>query len=174
MRRIVFGAAVSLDNFIARRDHSVDWLLWSDEAAAVTKEWWASFDAFLMGRKTYEIAAKSGGGAGGSGAATYVVSNTMKEAPKGVTLIGGEDVVPVVRELKKKEGKDICLLGGGVLGSALLEAGLVDVLGLNIHPVALGSGIPFFCGSSVQRSLELKECRTFKNGCVYVVYDVRN
>ena len=35
MRKITFGGANSLDNFFARKDHAVDWLMWSDEAGAV-------------------------------------------------------------------------------------------------------------------------------------------
>jgi hypothetical protein len=36
MRKVIFGGANSLDNYFARKDHSTDWLRWSNEAAAVT------------------------------------------------------------------------------------------------------------------------------------------
>ena len=35
MRKVVFGGANSLDNYFARKDHSTDWLRWSNEAAEV-------------------------------------------------------------------------------------------------------------------------------------------
>ncbi len=35
-------------------------------------------------------------------------------------------------------------MGGGELAKSLLEAGLIDEIGLNIHPLVLGSGIPLF------------------------------
>jgi len=60
MRKVTFGAANSLDNFIARKDGAVDWLLWSDEAAAVMKDFWQRIDTVLMGRKTYEAAVGKG------------------------------------------------------------------------------------------------------------------
>jgi dihydrofolate reductase len=56
VRKVTFGGANSLDNFFARPDHAVDWLPWSDEAAAVPAGFWKSIDTVLMGRKTYEVA----------------------------------------------------------------------------------------------------------------------
>jgi hypothetical protein len=40
--------------------------------------------------------------------------------------------------------------------------------------VLLGSGVPLFHTMQRQIDLELKECRPFSNGCVYVTYRVRN
>src|SRR5947209_8295463 len=115
MRKVTFGGAVSLDNYLARPDHSVDWLRFGKEAAAVMADYWKTIDAVLMGRKTYEIALRHGGGGGDSGVRTYVFSRTLDEGSvQGATLVRG-DAVPFVRELKRQPGKDICLMGGGVL-----------------------------------------------------------
>jgi dihydrofolate reductase len=76
--------------------------------------------------------------------------------------------------LKKQKGKDICVMGGGELGKSLLEAGVVDEIGFNIHPVLLGSGIPLFHLMKRQIDLELLECSPFKNGCVLVRYRVKH
>lgn len=172
MRKIVFGGANSLDNYIASVDHAVDWLMWCDEAADVTKAYWARFDAVLMGRKTYDVAAKSGAGAGYPGVANYVVSTTLAdEDAKGVSIIR-DDVANTVRALKDAEGRDICLMGGGELARTLFDEDLIDEIGFNIHPLLLGEGIPLFHTMRRRIDLKLKECRPFKNGCVYVVYDV--
>ena len=80
----------------------------------------------------------------------------------------------IVSRSPLEEGKDICLMGGGELARPLLEAGLIDEIGFNIHPVLLGSGIPLFHPMSRQIDLELLECRPFKNGCVYVIYRVKH
>lgn len=66
------------------------------------------------------------------------------------------------------------VMGGGELGSALLDAGVVDEIGFNIQPVVLGSGIPVWNRISRQIDLELTECRALKHGCVYVTYNVVN
>ena len=55
MRNVIFGGANSLDNHFARPDGGVDWLLWSDEAAAVTMDTWKTVDTMILGRKTYEL-----------------------------------------------------------------------------------------------------------------------
>jgi dihydrofolate reductase len=175
MRKITFGGATSLDNYLARPDHAVDWLLWGDEAAAVTADYWKTVDTVLMGRKTYEVAVRSGQGGGAyPGMTTYVFSRTLPEGPhQGVTFIR-QDAAWFVRDLKGQGGRDICLMGGGELARSLFEAGLIDEVGFNIHPVLLGSGIPAFHPMSRQIDLELGECRAFKNGCVYVTYRVKH
>ncbi len=65
-------------------------------------------------------------------------------------------------------------MGGGELARSLFEAGLIDEIGFNIHPVLLGAGVPVFHPMSRQIDLELHECRAFKNGCVYVSYRVKH
>lgn len=77
MRQVIFGGASSLDNFLARTNHAVDWLLWNDEIAAYIGAFWPRVDAVLMGRKTYEVAAAAGQGVGYPG--------------KDICLVGGGD-----------------------------------------------------------------------------------
>ena len=87
--------------------------------------------------------------------------------------IVAEDAVEFVRGLKAQRGKDICLMGGGELAKSLFEAGLIDEIGLNTHPVLLGSGIPLFLAMNRQIDLELLECRALKGGCVLLRYRVK-
>ncbi|HVQ38153.1 MAG TPA: hypothetical protein VMS31_11505, partial [Pyrinomonadaceae bacterium] len=64
MRKVTFGGANSLDNCFARKDDSVDWLMWSSELNPIMAEFWKSIDTVLMGRKTYEVAIRMGVGGG--------------------------------------------------------------------------------------------------------------
>ena len=171
MRKVTFGGGNSLDNYIARKDHAVDWLLWSDEVAAFVAEFWKTIDTVVMGRKTYEVAAKSGTPFY-PGVKNYVFSRTLKETPAANITLVAEEAGEFVRRLKQQEGKGICVMGGGELARSLFEAGLIDEIGFNIHPVLLGSGIPLFHPMSRQIDLELLECRALSNGCVYVTYRV--
>lgn len=84
------------------------------------------------------------------------------------------DAVGFVRNLKAQAGKGICLMGGGDLARTLFEAELIDEIGFNIHPVLLGSGVPLYHTMNKQIDMELKECRPFMNGCVYVTYRVKH
>jgi len=169
MRKIIWGAAVSLDLYIAGENEALDWLLWSDDVTAITSESWQGVDTMLMGRKTWEFAARSGGGPGPSKLKTYVFSATMAEAPAGATLVG-EDAAGFVRDLKAGPGGSILLMGGGELASALIEAGLVDEIGLNVHPLLLGGGIPFFRPMARRVALALVEARAIARDCVFLRY----
>ena len=173
MRKVTFGGASSLDNFIARKDDSVDWLLWSDEAGEIMREYWKTIDTIVMGRRTYEVAARRGSKGGYSGVKTYVFSRTIKKAGTKKLTFVSEDAASFVRRLKEEEGKDICVMGGGVLAKSLFEAGLIDEVGLNIHPVLLGSGIPLFYEMPHQIDLEMVKCQQLTNGCVVVTYRTR-
>jgi dihydrofolate reductase len=175
MRKVTFGGATSLDNFLARKGGEVDWLLWCDEAAAVMADYWKTIDTILWGRKTYEVALKLGKGSGGyKGIRNYVFSRTLTPGSDATVEIVSSDAADFVRALKQQAGKDICLMGGGELAQTLFEAGLIDEIGFNIHPVLLGSGIPLFHAMSRQIDLELKESKVFKNGCVVLTYQVKN
>jgi dihydrofolate reductase len=177
MRKATFGVANSLDNFIARKDHAVDWLLWGPEAAAYMKSYWKTIDTVVMGRKTYEVALKMSPRSGGNpypGLTTYVFSRTMAEGRNGPVEIVSEDAGKFLRKLKRRKGKDICVMGGGELAASLFEAGVIDEVGLNVHPVLLGSGIPLFLPMKRQVNLELLECQRFKNSCVLVTYRVKH
>ena len=172
MRTVIFGGANSLDNYFARPDGGVDWLLWNDEAAAVTKETWKTVDTMIMGRKTYEVGAQDGAAAAiveeelGPSVKSYVFSRTLPDEP-GVTIVR-EDVVAFVRRLKGEPGKTSSIMGGGELARPLFEADLIDRVGFNIHPVLLGAGVPVFHPMTRQIHLELEDCRPISNGCVYV------
>jgi putative acetyltransferase len=172
MRTVTYGGACSLDMFITGPGGALDWLVWSDDAQALMAEYWPTIDTILMGRKTYVDALNRGGGGGESpGITTYVVSRTLKEAP-GATLIS-DDVGGFVRALKAKSGKGICVMGGGELARSLFEADVIDEVGLNIHPVLHGSGVPLVPGLARPVDLELVSCRAIHGGCIYALYRVK-
>jgi len=178
MRIVTYGAACSLDGFITAADGSLDWLHFSRDVQEVMAAYWATIDTVLMGRKTWEVAAAMGGSAGGGGSGsasaitTYVFSRTLREVPAGARLVAS-DAGDFVRELKGQPGKGICVMGGGELACSLLEAGVIDEVGLNVHPVLLGSGVPIFRDAGRRIALELAESRVIDGGCVYSMYRVR-
>jgi|SRR4030095_8486312 dihydrofolate reductase len=172
MRKVTFGGANSLDNFIARTNDEVDWLLWNKEVTAITARFWKTIDTIVMGRRTYEVGVKLGSGAY-PGVKNYVFSRTLKKIDdKRIELIS-LDAAEFIAKLKREEGKGICVMGGGVLAKSLFEANLIDEIGLNIHPVLLGSGIPLFHEMSRKIDLELLECKRLSNGCVVLRYRVK-
>jgi len=172
MRKVIFGGANSLDNYFARPDGGLDWLLWGDEAAAFMKDYWKTFDTMVMGRITYEASLQHGGGAY-PGMDAYICSTTMTPGRMDNGAIVVSDGIQLVSELKERKGRDVCIMGGGILARSLFEADLIDEIGFNIHPVILGGGIPLYYELSKQIDLELLECQAWKNGCVLVRYRVK-
>ena len=178
MRIVTYGAACSLDGFIATSDGALDWLHFSRDVEKTMSRYWSTVDTVLMGRKTWEIAAAQGGGGDQGGSSepspmtTYVFSRTLREVPAGAELVSS-DAGAFVQELKRKPGKGICVMGGGELATSLFDAGVIDEVGINVHPVLLGSGVPLFGDTRRRISLELAESRTIDGGCVLSTYRVR-
>jgi dihydrofolate reductase len=174
MRLAIYGAACSLDGFIARKDGAVDWLFFSKDVSAFMAAFWKRVDTVLMGRKTWEVTAAMGQAGGGMGGmSTYVFSRTLTAAPHPAVRLVTSDAGAFVRELKSQPGKDICVMGGGDFARSLFEAGVIDEVGLNIHPVLLGSGIPLFVDPGHQTDLALTDCRVMQGDCVLALYRVR-
>ncbi len=178
MRKVVYSLTNSLDNFIARPDGAGDWIMMGDEIMKEFPKLFASFDAVLIGRKTYDITfkhqPKKGQGTGGfMGLKTYVFSRTIKESSNGDVEIVSDNASDFVRKLKNEKGKDIWLMGGGILAASLLRERLVDEIEVAIQPILLGSGIPLFPDLERQVGLKLVECKTYKNGIVRLKYQVK-
>lgn len=175
MRKVVFSVANSLDDYIARPDGAVDWLLFSDDVQQEMARFWKTVDTVVMGRKTYEAALELGGGSVPTfpGVHTYVVSRTFDEVDDESTTVIADDVVDFVRRLKGQDGKDIFFMGGGETAKPLFEADLIDEVHLCVHPVLLGRGVPLFRALDRQVDLELTECRAVELGCVLLTYRVK-
>ncbi|HSA55968.1 MAG TPA: dihydrofolate reductase family protein [Gemmatimonadaceae bacterium] len=176
MRTVTYGAACSLDGFIADANGAVDWLHYSEDVTDVMAKYWSTVDAILMGRKTWDVAAAAQGESVDAGAfgemKSYVFSRTLREIDRpGVTLVS-EDPGAFVRRLKGQPGKGICLLGGGELAGSLFEADVIDEVGVNVHPILLGAGVPLFRDPGRRIALELIESRTIAGGCVLATYRV--
>lgn len=178
MRTVTYGGGCSLDGFIVGPNGSLDWLHMSKDANDIMAEYWKTIDTLVMGRKTWEFAegqfaAEMGRTSGDSRIDSYVFSRTLRAINHpGVTLVSS-DAGEFVRALKQKPGKGICVFGGGEFARSLLEADVIDEVGLNVHPVLLGSGVPAFLDARRRIDLELTECRQLEGGCVFVNYRVK-
>jgi len=184
MRVVTYGAAVSLDGFLAGADGSIDWLHFSKDVQQVLTDYWKDVDTLVWGRKTYDFsvaqrppAAKKPTKAKSPrrkepAMQSYVFSRTLKTLDDPSVELVTSDAVEFVRELKQRPGKEICLMSGGEFAQCLLAANLVDEIRLNIHPILLGSGIPTFRDPGHRVKLTLFECRQIEGGCILASYKV--
>ena len=58
LRKVTFGVANSLDNYIARHDHGIDWILGGEEALSAITEFWKKIETVAVGRKTLRTCAQ--------------------------------------------------------------------------------------------------------------------
>ena len=167
MRKIIYFVATSLDGYIASKDGSVDWLF--TEGDYGTQIFMKTIDTILMGRKTYEQASEFGLGYF-TGKKIFVFTKSKKlKAAEGVEIIN-EDAAPFTRNLIRKKGKNIWLLGGGKLASSFQNNKLIDEYHLFVHPIILGEGISLFNQLSKISTLKLKGYKKFGSGLVRINY----
>lgn len=190
MRKIVVSEFISLDNVIqapggAQEDTeggftSGGWTgpFWHDDIGAHFFEGMSQSDAFLLGRKTWQI---HGGAFDPMPAGDpffdamntipkYVVSTTLTSASawRNSTLISS-NVIEEIRALKERPGKNILVDGSSVLVHALAEHDLIDEYSLLVYPLVLGNGKKLFPeGHNIQ--LRLIEARPFPSGVVLMHY----
>lgn len=133
--------------------------------------------AMLMGRTTYESFARIWPGRTDhpwadriNAIRKYVFSSTLEEARwSNSTLVRG-DVVTEVARLKEGQGGDLLVYGHGLLGETLLREGLLDVLDLSVHPLALGRGRQLFREGQCAR-LRLVATKSLSTGIVKLTYE---
>lgn len=170
-RRVRYQVAASLDGYIGAPDGKTDWI--PNDPDIDFGALFAQFDTLLLGRKTFE-ATNSGGGGGGFGMKSVVVSRTLRAADHpGVTVIA-DDLAGQIKKLKAVPGKDIWLFGGGELFKSLASLGLVDRVEIAVVPVLLGGGTPMVPTPLPQTKLKLEGHRLYaKSGIMLLEYAVQ-
>jgi dihydrofolate reductase len=131
----------------------------------------ARVGAAVVGRVTYEHSGHWGGGSPHPTAPLVLVSHRTapKIGPKQKLVTSGiEDAIALARDLAGD--KDVALMGGGVLASAL-EAGLVDEVILHQVPILLGGGHSFFRELPKQVNLRLLDA-VAAPGVTHLHYEV--
>jgi dihydrofolate reductase len=169
MRKVVLGLGISLDGYIARPDGAVDFLFMPKDYSM--GPFFAIIDTALMGRKTYDVALKMGGGFGGSAMKSYVFSHSQPPGERGGVTFVNESPRNFLVKLREQPGKNIWLMGGGELARDFLKDDLVDELYIGIVPTLIGEGIPLFPSGFPQREFLLLENKTFSKGLIALKYE---
>ena len=170
MRNVVLGLGISLDGYIARPNGAVDFLFMPKDYSMAP--FLATVDIAIMGRKTLDAGLKmSGGSLPRSNMPRYVFSNSKRPGERDGVIFVDETPTAFIREVRRRPGKDIWLMGGGELPRAFLNVDLVDRLHLGVVPVLLGEGIPLFPSGFPQRDFTLIENKTYSKGLIALTYE---
>jgi dihydrofolate reductase len=156
------------------------WAHFDNEAGAVMDEIYERADAFLFGRRTYEIFAGSWGAWKDPGDSPiwtalhtkpkFVASTTPFDPQWADTTVLPGEVTAAVAELKAKPGRELQVHGSGVLFRWLLANDLVDEINLFTFPVVVGQGTRLFPETGPDIALELAETRSTPSGVTIQVY----
>lgn len=175
MRKLIVGLAITLDGFIEGPNGEYDWCF-TDQDYGMT-EFLKGIDAIFYGRKSWEMMKTYNPPEGTENPwrdiKNYVFSNTYKKAEDDFELVTG-DVVEAVKKLKSQPGKNIWMFGGASLNDSLMKAGLIDEIGLAVHPILLGKGKPFFSDYGKRIKLTLSDTKTYSSGLIYLTYQVQH
>jgi dihydrofolate reductase len=156
------------------------WAHFDTEAGTAMDEIFDRADAFLFGRRTYEIFAASWGiweDPGDSPIWTalhtkpkYVVSTTLSNARWANTIVVSDEVAAAVRELKAEPGRELQVHASGALFGWLIDAGLVDEVTLFTFPVVVGQGARLFPENGPRAALQLSGSRSTPSGTTIQTY----
>ena len=161
--------------------------LGDSETMTLINETYAGADAFLFGRRTYELFAGYWGAEKRAKAAAedpdsnpitaalnarpkYLASTTITDPQWANTTLLTGDLAEAVEELKARPGGELQVHGSGVLVRWLLEHDLVDEMTLLVVPVVLGQGARLFPQEGPDLALEVVESRTDSKGVAIQVY----
>jgi dihydrofolate reductase len=153
--------------------------LFDNESMTSVDQVYQRADAFLFGRRTYEVFAGYWGvmdsGVSAIAAALnsrpkYVASTTITDPQWADTTVLSGDVAAAVGELKAKPGGELQVHGSGNLVRWLLDKHLVDEITLFVCPVVVGQGTRLFPDAGPDTALDLVDSRAFPKGITLQVY----
>lgn len=167
--KLIWSPAITLDGQIATADGNSDWP--TDGSGELFHELIQQCGAVIVGHTSYKQYKDSVFPV--EGATTFVWTHEPEtgEPNEGVEYISGEPA-EVLAELEKRGLTQCVLAGGTATNNAFMEAGLIDEITADIHPLLLGKGMSALTLENFEAKLELLETRRIGDGVVRNYYKV--
>jgi dihydrofolate reductase len=177
MGKLIYCMNVSTDGFIATVDRSLDWTAVDDELHSWFNDHARGVEASLYGRRLWEVMAAFWPTGEKDPSSTEVMrefariwnrtpkivfSSTLDHVGDGARLVRG-DVAEILGGVRREFDGDL-EVGGANLAGQFVRRGLVDEYRLVIHPVVLGTGVPFWPELDAPLRLSQVDERRFASG----------
>ena len=164
---------MSVDGFLARPDHTLDFLDAGGQEPHGYEEFYDSVDVVVIGRKTFEVVLTFAQWPYGKKPVVVLSSRPLDfSSVKGgvVEQMSGEPV-EIVKQLKSRSFKH-AYIDGGITIQRFLAAGCVDRMLITRVPVLIGAGIPLFGPLPRDMSLRHMATRSYDGGLVQSEYEI--
>jgi dihydrofolate reductase len=164
---------ISVDGFLARLDHTLDFLPAGEKVPHGFNEFFAGIDVIVFGRNTCEFV-KAFGEWPFAGKSVVVLSTRPLDfswiKAGAIEQMSGD--AAVIADRLRARGFQHAYIDGGITVQRFLAAGLIHRMIITRLPVLIGTGIPLF--GPVPRDIELRHVatRTFDGGLVQSEYEV--
>ena len=164
--------ACSLDGFIAGANGDLSWLPAPDSTGEDYgyHAFLAETEAILMGRATYDVAARFDSWPYGRTPVFVATSRSLDPVAPTVRAVSGS-ASELLAAVRAETGGSIYLDGGALIRS-FLDADLIDTLTVTVVGVVLGTGVPLFAGAAQRRELRLVDAVPYPSGLVQLRYVV--
>jgi dihydrofolate reductase len=183
MAKLIYGAIMSLDGYIADEDGNFDWAEPDEEVHAFVNDMQRPIGTYLYGRRLYDVMVAwetmtdehplmRDYAEIWRAADKIVYSRSLEKVSSERTRIERSFDPDAVQKMKSAEDRDISV-GGPELASQAIRAGLVDEIQLFLAPAVVGGGTRAL-PDGVRLTLELLDERRFDNGVIYLRYRAAN
>lgn len=188
-RKIMSFMHASLDGFVAGLNGEMNWITMDDEIFEDAIALAAAADTAMYGRTTYQMMESYWPSVLNSSEATQnelhhakwvesvnkiVFSTSLDRAEWNNTKLIKKNIHEELVRLKQQPGKNIMIFGSPRLTHNLMQMGLIDEYRINVNPVVLGNGIPFFKNMDERINLRLLGSKTFESGVIGLHYETKH
>jgi dihydrofolate reductase len=185
MRKIVQLIHVSLDGMAAGPAGELDWIVVDDDIQAHVEGLLRRVDTALYGRVTYQMMEGYWPTVATNPASTQheiehahwvenvqkvVFSRSLDTVAWHNTTLVNDHITEAVSRLKQQPGGDLMIFGSPVLAQVFMQLDLIDEFRINVNPIVLGKGIPFF--PHTRMNLKLLSSKVFPSGVLALHYEV--
>ncbi|MTI16547.1 dihydrofolate reductase [Rhodobacteraceae bacterium RKSG542] len=168
--------ATSLDGYVARKDHSLDWLMKQPQGPDDTgyEAFVETIDGLVMGRGSYETV--KGFGTWPYTKPVVVLSKTLSQSDVPAELqdkVRTVDLSPkAAMDMLHAEGWTKAYVDGGRLVQSFMREGLIEELVITTIPILIGQGISLFGELPQDIDLELVSSKVLNENMVQSHYRV--
>ena len=185
MRKVKLQMQISIDGFVSGENGEMDWMTWNwdDKLKDYVNNLTETVDCIILGRVLAQgfiphwtnVAKDENNPEIETGKKYFetskvVFTKTLDKSEWDNTVLAKGVLREEIDKLKRIEGKDIIVYGGGSFVSNLIKENLIDEYHFFVNPVILGKGLSIFSRVIDKLNLELIDTFAFECGILVNKY----